>query len=160
MAFDKSFCGIRICAKGGFTRLPQLSGMDLAGGRLAETLRFRPSIKPQAQCFRHLPADLGASGQGDVGQPRVPTFTNLDWLAVAWFASGGLFSRWPQPGLVDYRRFGFRVQHCNIGSDHIVGLAGSGAKDGVAMAHYFVSLCRPHSDPILSRLLLGLTDSI
>ncbi len=41
-----------------------------------------------------------------------PTLSGLDWIiGASIFAS-------------------------NIGSEHIVGLAGSGAKDGVAMAHY------------------------
>src|SRR5689334_25426415 len=78
------------------------------------------------------------------------TLTGLDWLAilfyfcvllaVAWwvvrrgkdtaahyFLAGRNLSWWI---------IGASIFASNIGSEHIVGLAGSGAKDGVAMAHY------------------------
>src|SRR5215467_8524724 len=78
------------------------------------------------------------------------TMTGLDWLAilfyfgilacVAWwvvkvrkntaadyFLAGRNLSWWI---------IGASIFASNIGSEHIVGLAGSGAKDGVAMAHY------------------------
>src|SRR5690242_13556858 len=78
------------------------------------------------------------------------TMTGLDWLAilfyfgilscVAWwvvkmrkdtatdyFLAGRNLSWWV---------IGASIFASNIGSEHIVGLAGSGAKDGVAMAHY------------------------
>jgi solute:Na+ symporter, SSS family len=79
-----------------------------------------------------------------------PTFTTLDWitllayfavvLGVAWwvvrqgrdtaadyFLAGRNLSWW----LV-----GASIFASNIGSEHVVGLAGSGAADGVALAHY------------------------
>ena len=46
---------------------------------------------------------------------------------------GRLFSRRPQSG---WWVIGASIFASNIGSEHIVGLAGSGAKDGVALAHY------------------------
>jgi solute:Na+ symporter, SSS family len=78
------------------------------------------------------------------------TLTGLDWLAivfyfgiltcVAWwvinkrkdnatdyFLAGRNLSWWV---------IGASIFASNIGSEHIVGLAGSGAKDGVALAHY------------------------
>ncbi len=78
------------------------------------------------------------------------TLTGLDWLAilfyfgilacVAWwvvkrskdeatdyFLAGRNLSWWV---------IGTSIFASNIGSEHIVGLAGSGAKDGVALAHY------------------------
>jgi len=78
------------------------------------------------------------------------TLTGLDWLAimvyfsilacVAWwvinrrkdtaadyFLAGRNLSWWI---------IGASIFASNIGSEHIVGLAGSGAKDGVALAHY------------------------
>jgi SSS family solute:Na+ symporter len=78
------------------------------------------------------------------------TMTGLDWLAilfyfailscVAWwvvkirkdtatdyFLAGRNLSWWV---------IGASIFASNIGSEHIVGLAGSGAKDGVALAHY------------------------
>src|SRR6516162_6882383 len=78
------------------------------------------------------------------------TMTGLDWFAiliyfgvllcVAWwvvkkgkdeatdyFLAGRNLSWWI---------IGASIFASNIGSEHIVGLAGSGAKDGVAMAHY------------------------
>lgn len=81
---------------------------------------------------------------------RTPTLTTIDWvmialyfcilLAVAWwvvrknkdtaadyFLAGRNLSWWI---------IGASIFASNIGSEHIVGLAGSGARDGVAMAHY------------------------
>ena len=78
------------------------------------------------------------------------TLTGLDWLmillyfgilfCVAWwvikkgkdetadyFLAGRNLSWWI---------IGASIFASNIGSEHIVGLAGSGAKDGVALAHY------------------------
>ena len=78
------------------------------------------------------------------------TLTGLDWLAVAgyfgilacvawwvvsrrkdtaadYFLAGRNLSWWV---------IGASIFASNIGSEHIVGLAGSGAKDGVALAHY------------------------
>jgi solute:Na+ symporter, SSS family len=78
------------------------------------------------------------------------TLTGLDWLAIAIYF-GILFGvawwvvRRGKDTAADYflagRNLGWWVIGAsifasNIGSEHIVGLAGSGAKDGVAMAHY------------------------
>jgi len=40
-----------------------------------------------------------------------------------------------------WRLIGASIFASNIGSEHIVGLAGSGAKDGVALAHYELHAC-------------------
>jgi SSS family solute:Na+ symporter len=74
----------------------------------------------------------------------------LDWLAIAVYFSLLLGVAWwvvskNKNTATDYflagRNLGWWVIGAsifasNIGSEHIVGLAGSGAKDGVAMAHY------------------------
>ncbi len=76
--------------------------------------------------------------------------TGLDWLMVAlyfsvliWVASWVI--RKGKDNATDYflagRNLGWwiigaSIFASNIGSEHIVGLAGSGAKDGVALAHY------------------------
>src|ERR1022692_792352 len=79
-----------------------------------------------------------------------PTLTNLDWLAIAFYFGILLCVAWwvvrrAKDTAADYflagRNLGWWVIGAsifasNIGSEHIVGLAGSGAKDGVAMAHY------------------------
>src|SRR6266702_8845258 len=85
-----------------------------------------------------------------VAQLGGSTLTGLDWLAIAlyfgilfcvawwvvsrrkdtaadYFLAGRNLSWWV---------IGASIFASNIGSEHIVGLAGSGAKDGVAMAHY------------------------
>src|SRR5512142_2934938 len=76
--------------------------------------------------------------------------TPLDWLAIAFYFSILLCVAWwvvrrAKDTAADYflagRNLGWWVIGAsifasNIGSEHIVGLAGSGAKDGVAMAHY------------------------
>ncbi len=78
------------------------------------------------------------------------TLTGLDWLAIALYFSILLGVAWwvvsrRKDTAADYflagRNLGWWVIGAsifasNIGSEHIVGLAGSGAKDGVAMAHY------------------------
>src|SRR5512147_713361 len=81
---------------------------------------------------------------------NAPTLTGLDWLAIAFYF-GILFCvawwviRKGKDTAADYflagRNLGWwiigaSIFASNIGSEHIVGLAGSGAKDGVAMAHY------------------------
>jgi len=78
------------------------------------------------------------------------TLTGIDWLAIAAYF-GLLFGvAWwvvkkSKNEAADYflagRNLGWWVIGAsifasNIGSEHIVGLAGSGAKDGVALAHY------------------------
>src|SRR5512136_3456636 len=83
-------------------------------------------------------------------QPRASTLTSLDWLAIALYFGILLCVAWwvikrRKDTAADYflagRNLGWWVIGAsifasNIGSEHIVGLAGSGAKDGVAMAHY------------------------
>ncbi len=78
------------------------------------------------------------------------TFTSLDWLAITFYFGILLCVAWwvvkkRKDTAADYflagRNLGWWVIGAsifasNIGSEHIVGLAGSGAKDGVAMAHY------------------------
>src|SRR5574342_351721 len=76
--------------------------------------------------------------------------TGLDWLAIAFYFSLLLCVAWwvvkrRKDTAADYflagRNLGWwiigaSIFASNIGSEHIVGLAGSGAADGVAMAHY------------------------
>ena len=78
------------------------------------------------------------------------TLVGLDWLAIALYFMLLLGVAWwvvrkSKKTATDYflagRNLGWWVNGAsifssNIGSEHIVGLAGSGAKDGVAMAHY------------------------
>src|SRR5512145_813352 len=78
------------------------------------------------------------------------TLSGLDWLAIACYFGILLGVAWwvvskNKDTAADYflagRNLGWWVIGAsifasNIGSEHIVGLAGSGAKDGVAMAHY------------------------
>src|SRR5689334_23307843 len=78
------------------------------------------------------------------------TLTGLDWLAIAFCFSLLLSVAWwvvkrRKDTAADYflagRNLGWwiigaSIFASNIGSEHIVGLAGSGAADGVAMAHY------------------------
>jgi SSS family solute:Na+ symporter len=78
------------------------------------------------------------------------TLTSLDWLAIAFYFGILFCVAWwvihrAKDTATDYflagRNLGWWVIGAsifasNIGSEHIVGLAGSGAKDGVAMAHY------------------------
>jgi len=83
-------------------------------------------------------------------QPAGPTMTGLDWLAIAGYFSVLFCVAWwvvkrRKDTAADYFLagrnlswwiIGASIFASNIGSEHIVGLAGSGAKDGVAMAHY------------------------
>jgi solute:Na+ symporter, SSS family len=78
------------------------------------------------------------------------TLTSLDWLAIAVYFSMLLCVAWwvvtrRKDTAADYFLagrnlswwiIGASIFASNIGSEHIVGLAGSGAKDGVALAHY------------------------
>src|SRR5512137_2612182 len=82
--------------------------------------------------------------------PGTSTLTSLDWLAIACYFGILLCVAWwvvkrRKDTAADYflagRNLGWwiigaSIFASNIGSEHIVGLAGSGAKDGVAMAHY------------------------
>src|SRR5512136_1569802 len=83
-------------------------------------------------------------------QPRASTLTRLDWVVVAAYFTILLCVAWwvvrkGKDEAADYFLagrnlswwiIGASIFASNIGSEHIVGLAGSGAKDGVAMAHY------------------------
>jgi solute:Na+ symporter, SSS family len=78
------------------------------------------------------------------------TLTGIDWVAIAGYFGILLCVAWwvikrRKDEAADYflagRNLGWWVIGAsifasNIGSEHIVGLAGTGAKDGVAMAHY------------------------
>jgi solute:Na+ symporter, SSS family len=82
--------------------------------------------------------------------PAGTTLTGLDWLAIACYFGVLLIVAWKaitkeKETAADYFLagrnlswwiIGASIFASNIGSEHIVGLAGSGAKDGVAMAHY------------------------
>ncbi len=79
-----------------------------------------------------------------------PVLTGVDWVAIACYFSVLLGVAWwvihrARDNAADYFLagrnlswwvIGASIFASNIGSEHIVGLAGSGAKDGVAMAHY------------------------
>ena len=83
-------------------------------------------------------------------QTDTATLNSLDWLAIALYFSVLLGVAWwvvkrGKDTAADYFLagrnlswwvIGASIFASNIGSEHIVGLAGSGAKDGVAMAHY------------------------
>src|SRR6266478_3228275 len=85
-----------------------------------------------------------------VAQPGGSTLTPLDWLAIAFYFSILFCVAWwvvsrRKDTAADYFLagrnlswwvIGASIFASNIGSEHIVGLAGSGAADGVAMAHY------------------------
>src|SRR6476469_7570082 len=76
--------------------------------------------------------------------------TALDWLMIALYFGILLCVAWwvcrkSKGSAADYFRagrnlgwwvIGASIFASNIGSEHIVGLAGSGATDGVALAHY------------------------
>src|SRR5438477_10930218 len=78
------------------------------------------------------------------------SITPLDWLMIALYFSILLCVAWwvvrkSKESTTDYflagRNLGWWIVGAsifasNIGSEHVVGLAGSGAADGVAMAHY------------------------
>jgi SSS family solute:Na+ symporter len=78
------------------------------------------------------------------------TLTGVDWLAIVFYfgilacVAGWVISK-RKDNAADYFLagrnlswwvIGASIFASNIGSEHIVGLAGSGAKDGVALAHY------------------------
>ncbi|HVU16913.1 MAG TPA: sodium:solute symporter [Candidatus Didemnitutus sp.] len=85
-----------------------------------------------------------------VAEASSATLTGVDWLAIAGYfgilaAVGWWVVRRARNTTDDYflagRNLGWWVIGAsifasNIGSEHIVGLAGSGATDGVALAHY------------------------
>ncbi len=82
--------------------------------------------------------------------PATTTLTGVDWVAIVlYFGILGSVAWWVvtrrKDTAADYflagRNLGWWVIGAsifasNIGSEHIVGLAGTGARDGVAMAHY------------------------
>ncbi|HEY1791417.1 MAG TPA: sodium:solute symporter [Opitutaceae bacterium] len=82
--------------------------------------------------------------------PSSPTLTSVDWLAIALYFSlllgvAAWVIRKNKDTATDYFLagrnlswwvIGASIFASNIGSEHIVGLAGSGATDGVALAHY------------------------
>ncbi|HEY3853955.1 MAG TPA: sodium:solute symporter [Verrucomicrobiae bacterium] len=86
---------------------------------------------------------LAAGGGGS-------TLTGLDWVAIACYFGVLVCVAWwvisrSKNNAADYFLagrnlswwvIGASIFASNIGSEHIVGLAGSGAKDGVALAHY------------------------
>src|SRR5271154_2723205 len=79
-----------------------------------------------------------------------PTLSGIDWLAIAFYFGILLCVAWwvvkkGKDNAADYFLagrnlswwvIGASIFASNIGSEHIVGLAGSGATDGVALAHY------------------------
>jgi solute:Na+ symporter, SSS family len=79
-----------------------------------------------------------------------PVLTGVDWVAIACYFGILLAVAWwvvkkGKDNATDYFLagrnlswwvIGASIFASNIGSEHIVGLAGSGAKDGVALAHY------------------------
>src|ERR1051325_3236053 len=83
-------------------------------------------------------------------QPGHSTLTGADWVSIAIYFGILLCVAWSvvrrsKDTAADYflagRNLGWwiigaSIFASNIGSEHIVGLAGSGAKDGVALAHY------------------------
>ncbi len=83
-------------------------------------------------------------------QPGASTLTTIDWIAIACYFGVLLCVAWwvvkrRKDTAADYFLagrnlswwiIGASIFASNIGSEHIVGLAGSGAADGVAMAHY------------------------
>jgi SSS family solute:Na+ symporter len=97
-----------------------------------------------------LPIDLSASALDQTEGWRRADMTTLDWLIIlAYFCGLGALTLWvvrhSKETSTDYflagRNLGWWVIGAsifasNIGSEHIVGLAGSGAQDGVALAHY------------------------
>jgi len=95
------------------------------------------------------PAAFAADAAGD-GQAAAKGIEWIDWaVIVAYFAVLFVLARWVikknKDTSDDYflagRGLGWFIVGAsifasNIGSEHLVGLAGSGATDGVAMAHY------------------------
>jgi SSS family solute:Na+ symporter len=95
-------------------------------------------------------AAVGDAPSAAAATASQPTLTGLDWLMIACYFSILLGVAWwvvkrSKKTATDYFLagrdlswwvIGASIFASNIGSEHIVGLAGSGAKDGVAMAHY------------------------
>src|SRR5580698_9710645 len=84
------------------------------------------------------------------GVAGASVLTGVDWLAIAFYFGILISVAWwvikkGKDTAADYFLagrslswwvIGASICASNIGSEHIVGLAGSGAKDGVALAHY------------------------
>jgi SSS family solute:Na+ symporter len=100
-----------------------------------------------------LAGDLAAPAGSAAVQPAsgdAASLMGIDWLAIGCYFTLLLGVAWwvvrkSKDTAADYflagRNLGWWVIGAsifasNIGSEHVVGLAGSGAKDGVAMAHY------------------------
>jgi SSS family solute:Na+ symporter len=93
---------------------------------------------------------MSPSSTPEVARGASSSLTGLDWLAIAAYFAVLLCVAWwvvkrRKDNATDYflagRNLGWwiigaSIFASNIGSEHIVGLAGSGAKDGVALAHY------------------------
>ena len=91
-----------------------------------------------------------ANGAARTAASQAPTLNSLDWTVIALyfvllFGVAWWVVRKNKNTAADYflagRNLGWWVIGAsifasNIGSEHIVGLAGSGATDGVALAHY------------------------
>lgn len=96
------------------------------------------------------PAAAGSGSGTAAAAQSASTLTAIDWVAIAVYFSILLGVAWwvvrrSKNTAADYflagRNLGWWVIGAsifasNIGSEHVVGLAGSGTKDGVAMAHY------------------------
>ena len=95
-------------------------------------------------------AYYGMNCTDDTFRPNVSAMATLDWVMIGGYFTLLLGVAWwvvrkSKDTAADYflagRNLGWwiigaSIFASNIGSEHVVGLAGSGAKDGVAMAHY------------------------
>src|SRR5262249_8809829 len=117
-----------------------------------------PSDRSGNDCIREKSSRLTSLPAGPTGladdhtfrRRRRRTMTTLDWFIIFLYFTGLACLTWwvvakEKETAADYflagRNLGWwiigaSIFASNIGSEHIVGLAGSGAKDGVAMAHY------------------------
>jgi len=98
----------------------------------------------------HSALSLLMAAAPQASQTQRSSLTGLDWLAIAVYFALLLGVAWwvvrkGKDTAADYFLAGRNLSWwivgasifaSNIGSEHIVGLAGSGAKDGVALAHY------------------------
>src|SRR6202521_2527199 len=94
-----------------------------------------------------------------VTAPTATHLTGLDWIVIAIYFGILLGVAWwvvrkGKDSAADYflagRNLGWwiigaSIFTSNIGSEHIVGLAGSGATSGVAMAHYELHRSEEHT---------------
>src|SRR5882757_4496983 len=71
---------------------------------------------------------MNSTAQNIAEAAPTATLTGIDWVMILlYFAILAAVAWWV---------IGASIFASNIGSEHIVGLAGSGATDGVALAHY------------------------